>query len=246
MEILKFQKTSLISSRFGTILSKHACNCLPPQSRASAACGPADTPRPSDKRASAGPLVRGAQTAFILFATFLDLRPVSAANGLQTSINGWLEIRISKSKTPVCAALLSVSARLRKRPAGSVLTQRSVPRQPSSHFEDPCNTGTRFADSARPQPAGRSSASRANSCSSLSESAPASWSAYGEKQGEPPARPAARTGPASRGCAQGRHREENSVADGCNCACSCYFRYRGVGHCWKSRTSENTKQITHY
>jgi hypothetical protein len=44
---------------------------------------------------------RGAQTAFILFSTFLDLRPVSAANELQTSINGRLEIRISKSKTPV-------------------------------------------------------------------------------------------------------------------------------------------------
>jgi hypothetical protein len=44
---------------------------------------------------------RGAQTAFILFSTFLDLRPVSAANDLQTSINGQLEIRISKSKTPV-------------------------------------------------------------------------------------------------------------------------------------------------
>jgi hypothetical protein len=47
---------------------------------------------------------RGAQTAFILFSTFLDLRPVSAANDLQTSINGQLEIRISKSKTPVSAA----------------------------------------------------------------------------------------------------------------------------------------------
>jgi hypothetical protein len=111
----------------------------------------------------------------------------------------------------------------------------------SSHFEDPCNIGARFGDSTRPQPARRSSASRANSCSSLSEGAPASWPAYGEKQGEHPARPAARTGAASRGCAQGRHREENSVADGCNYACSCYFRYRGVGHCWKSRTSENTK-----
>jgi hypothetical protein len=44
---------------------------------------------------------RGAQTAFILFSTFLDLRPVSAANELQTSINGRLEIRIFKSKTPV-------------------------------------------------------------------------------------------------------------------------------------------------
>jgi hypothetical protein len=29
------------------------------------------------------------------------LRPVSAANGLQTSINGRLEIGISESKTPV-------------------------------------------------------------------------------------------------------------------------------------------------
>jgi hypothetical protein len=44
---------------------------------------------------------RGAQTAFILFSTFLDLRPVSAANDLQASKNGRLEIRISKSKTPV-------------------------------------------------------------------------------------------------------------------------------------------------
>jgi hypothetical protein len=44
---------------------------------------------------------RGAQTAFILILTFLDLRPVSAANDLQTSINGRLEIRLSKSKTPV-------------------------------------------------------------------------------------------------------------------------------------------------
>jgi hypothetical protein len=43
----------------------------------------------------------GAQTAFIRFSTFLDLRPVSAANDLQTSINGRLEIRIYKSKTPV-------------------------------------------------------------------------------------------------------------------------------------------------
>jgi hypothetical protein len=43
----------------------------------------------------------GAQIAFIPFSTFLDLRPVSAANDLQTSINGRLAIRISKSKTPV-------------------------------------------------------------------------------------------------------------------------------------------------
>jgi hypothetical protein len=134
---------------------------------------------------------------------------------------------------------------LQKRPAGSVLPQRAVPRELSSHFEDPCNIGARFGDSTRPQPARRSSASRANSCSSPFESVPASWPAYGEKQGEPPARPATRTGAASRGCAQGSHREENSVADGCHCPCSCYFRYGGVGHCWKSRTSENTKQITH-
>jgi hypothetical protein len=33
---------------------------------------------------------RGAQTAFILFSTFLDLRPVSAASYSQTSIYGWL------------------------------------------------------------------------------------------------------------------------------------------------------------
>jgi hypothetical protein len=46
-------------------------------------------------------VIRGAQTAFILFSTFLDLRPVSAANNVQTSINSRLEIRISKSKTPV-------------------------------------------------------------------------------------------------------------------------------------------------
>jgi hypothetical protein len=39
---------------------------------------------------------RGAQTAFILFSTFLDLRPVSAATAAQTSINSCLEIRISK------------------------------------------------------------------------------------------------------------------------------------------------------
>jgi hypothetical protein len=45
--------------------------------------------------------IRGAQTAFILFSTFLHLRPVSAANDVQTSINGGLEIRISNSKTPV-------------------------------------------------------------------------------------------------------------------------------------------------
>jgi hypothetical protein len=45
--------------------------------------------------------IRGAQTAFILFSTFLDLRPVSAANDLQASKNGRLEIRISKSKMPV-------------------------------------------------------------------------------------------------------------------------------------------------
>jgi hypothetical protein len=31
--------------------------------------------------------IRGAQTAFILFSTFLDLRPVSAAHDVQTSIN---------------------------------------------------------------------------------------------------------------------------------------------------------------
>jgi hypothetical protein len=43
----------------------------------------------------------GAQTAFILLSTFLDLRPVSAANDLQTSINGRLEIRMSKTKTPI-------------------------------------------------------------------------------------------------------------------------------------------------
>jgi hypothetical protein len=42
-----------------------------------------------------------AQTAFILFSTFLELRPVSAAHDVQTSINSRLEIRISKSKTPV-------------------------------------------------------------------------------------------------------------------------------------------------
>jgi hypothetical protein len=45
--------------------------------------------------------IRGAQTAFILFSTFLYLRPVWAANDLQISINGRLEIRISNSKTPV-------------------------------------------------------------------------------------------------------------------------------------------------
>jgi hypothetical protein len=44
---------------------------------------------------------RGAQTAFILFSTFLDLRPVSAAHDVQTSINCRLKIRISKSKTPI-------------------------------------------------------------------------------------------------------------------------------------------------
>jgi hypothetical protein len=55
---------------------------------------------------------------------------------------------------------------LQKRPAGSVLPQRAVPRELSSHFEDPCNIGARFGDSTRPQPARRSSASRANSCAS--------------------------------------------------------------------------------
>jgi hypothetical protein len=33
---------------------------------------------------------RGAQTAFILFSTFLEIRPVSAASYSQTSIYGWL------------------------------------------------------------------------------------------------------------------------------------------------------------
>jgi hypothetical protein len=33
---------------------------------------------------------RVAQTAFILFSTFLDLRPVSAGPDLQTLIYGWL------------------------------------------------------------------------------------------------------------------------------------------------------------
>jgi hypothetical protein len=45
--------------------------------------------------------IRGAQTAFILFSTFLELRPVLAAHDVQTSINSRLESRISKSKTPV-------------------------------------------------------------------------------------------------------------------------------------------------
>jgi hypothetical protein len=56
-------------------------------------------------------LIKGAQTAFILFSTFLDLRPVWAASDLQISINGRLEIRISKSKTPVRAALLCRESR---------------------------------------------------------------------------------------------------------------------------------------
>jgi hypothetical protein len=40
--------------------------------------------------------IRGAQAAFVLFSTFLGLRPVSTANAAQTSINSRLEIRISK------------------------------------------------------------------------------------------------------------------------------------------------------
>jgi hypothetical protein len=55
----------------------------------------------------AGTESRGAQTAFILFSTFLDLRPVSAAHDVQTSINSRLEIQISKSKMPVGAALVA-------------------------------------------------------------------------------------------------------------------------------------------
>jgi hypothetical protein len=60
------------------------------------------SPQPFFKSHTSGSITvnRGAQTAFILFSTFLDLRPVSAANDLQTSINGQLEIRISRSKTP--------------------------------------------------------------------------------------------------------------------------------------------------
>jgi hypothetical protein len=46
-------------------------------------------------------LNRVAQTAFILFSTFLDSRPVSAASDLQPWIYGGLEILISNSKTPV-------------------------------------------------------------------------------------------------------------------------------------------------
>jgi hypothetical protein len=38
--------------------------------------------------AEAYTLIRGAQTAFILFSTFLDLRPVSAAHDAQTSASG--------------------------------------------------------------------------------------------------------------------------------------------------------------
>jgi hypothetical protein len=56
----------------------------------------------------------GAQTAFIHFSTFLDLRPVAAANDLQTSINGRLETRISKSKTPVRAALIRIKRTARR------------------------------------------------------------------------------------------------------------------------------------
>jgi hypothetical protein len=48
-----------------------------------------------------GAHIRGAHTAFIFVSTFLRLRPVSAANDLQTSINSQLEFRISNSKTPV-------------------------------------------------------------------------------------------------------------------------------------------------
>jgi hypothetical protein len=44
---------------------------------------------------------RGTQTAFIPFSTFLYLRLVWSANGSQISINGRLDSRISKSKTPV-------------------------------------------------------------------------------------------------------------------------------------------------
>jgi hypothetical protein len=49
---------------------------------------------------------RVAQTAFILFSTFLDIRPVSDASDWQTSIYGGLEIRISNSKTPAWAPLI--------------------------------------------------------------------------------------------------------------------------------------------
>jgi hypothetical protein len=44
---------------------------------------------------------RAAQTVVYFFSTFLDLRPVSATHDAHTSINNPLEIRISKSKTPV-------------------------------------------------------------------------------------------------------------------------------------------------
>jgi hypothetical protein len=45
--------------------------------------------------------IRVAQTSFILFSTFLYLRPVSAASDSHRWTYGVLEIRISNSKTPV-------------------------------------------------------------------------------------------------------------------------------------------------
>jgi hypothetical protein len=45
--------------------------------------------------------IRAAQTVVYFFSTFLEFRPVSATHDVYTSINSRLEIRISKSKTPV-------------------------------------------------------------------------------------------------------------------------------------------------
>jgi hypothetical protein len=50
---------------------------------------------------------RGAQTAFIRFSTFLDLRPVSAANVAQTLMDSQLEILSSNRRTPLSAALVT-------------------------------------------------------------------------------------------------------------------------------------------
>jgi hypothetical protein len=45
--------------------------------------------------------IRAAQTVVYFFSTFLEFRPVSTTHDVYTSINSRLEIRISKSKTPV-------------------------------------------------------------------------------------------------------------------------------------------------
>jgi hypothetical protein len=58
---------------------------------------------------------RGAQTAFVLFSTFLDLRPVSAAHDVQTSINSRLEVGTSdiqvKNARLSCPSVLHTTVR---------------------------------------------------------------------------------------------------------------------------------------